>query len=59
MEGWPKLGKDCRAEIRVKESKEFKVRVYRYFSLNTYFQKGNDDQRRACVEIEIQSTRNW
>lgn len=25
LEGWPKLGNDTRAQIRVKESKEFKV----------------------------------
>jgi len=28
MEGWPKLGNDCRAQLRVKESKEFKVSKY-------------------------------
>ena len=25
LEGWPKLGPDTKAQIRVKESKEFKV----------------------------------
>jgi hypothetical protein len=28
LEGWPKLGSDPRAQIRIKESKEFKVKLH-------------------------------